>query len=75
MIAANRSDFIKACDDYMARVRRYGAARAEQDTALLGWTLDPDRDYREKAEVWREGYTAAATRLGAGAAQRRRQPR
>ncbi|MEW5685833.1 MAG: hypothetical protein AB1942_13020 [Pseudomonadota bacterium] len=70
MAATNNPDFIKACDDYVARVRLYGEARAEQDKALLGWTLDPDRDYRDKAGVWREGYRAAAKRLGTGAAPR-----
>jgi len=73
--AAKRSDFIKACDDYIARVRQYGDARAEQDKALLGWTLDPDRDCREEAEVWREGCTAAAEPPRGRCAQIRRQPR
>lgn len=59
----NSLDFIGACDAYVARVRRYGEARAEQDKALLGWTLDADSEYRDKAGVWREGYKAAAKRL------------
>jgi hypothetical protein len=48
MTAANRSDFIKACDDYMARVRQYGDARAEQDKAF---GLDP----RPGARLSRKG--------------------
>ncbi len=75
MVATNNQDFIKACDDYVARVRLYGEARAGQDKALLGWTLNPDRDYRDKAGVWREGYRAAAKRLGTCAAPGRRQSR
>lgn len=75
MAAASNSDFILACDDYVVRVRRYGEDRAEQDKALLGWTLDPNSDYPDKAGVWRQGYSAAAKRLGSGAAQVRRQRR
>lgn len=59
----NSPDFIAACDAYLARVRRYGEARATQDKTLLGWTLDVELDYRDKAVAWREGYKAAAKRL------------
>lgn len=49
------------------RMRGRGVERADQDKALLGYTLDPDRAYADKPFPWRSGYRERAQQLrGAG---------
>ncbi|WP_372395165.1 hypothetical protein ABMY26_06300 (plasmid) [Azospirillum sp. HJ39] len=45
------------------RMRGRGVERADQDKTLLGYTLDPDREYADKPFPWRSGYRERAAQL------------